>query len=90
MATLQEKVQCCFKYDATKPEVKKNEICEGTNCLKAALSSGLTSLQVMDASARSVSRGSNEVVTLQYLVPWPSTPTYRVKTRVSKCYDYHH
>jgi len=47
MATVQEKVQCWFYYDATKPEVTENRICEGTDCLKAALSSGVTSLQVM-------------------------------------------
>jgi len=40
----------------------------------------------MVASARSVSRGSNEAVTLLYLVPWPSCPTYRVKTQDSGCY----
>jgi len=53
MATLQEKVQCWSKYDATMPRVTENKICEGTDCLKAALSSGITSLQVMVASARS-------------------------------------
>ena len=31
---------------------------EGTYCLKAALSSGVTSFQVVVVSARSVSRGS--------------------------------
>jgi len=36
--------------------------------LKAALSSGVTNLQVMVVSARSVSCGSNEAVTLLYLV----------------------
>jgi len=44
--------------DATKPGVIENRICEGADCLKAALSSGMTSLQVMVALARSVSRGS--------------------------------
>jgi len=38
--------------------VIENRICEGANHLKAALSSGVTSLQVMVASARRVSRGS--------------------------------
>ena len=54
---------------------------EGTDCLKAALSSGVTSLQVVVVSARSVSRGSNEAVTLLYLVSSPSTPPYRVKSQ---------
>jgi len=49
MATLQEKVQCWFQYDATKPQVMENKICECTDCLKAALSSGMTSLQVVVA-----------------------------------------
>ena len=48
--------------------------------LKAALSSGVTSLQVMVVSARSVSSGSNEAVTLLYLVSSPSTRVYREKT----------
>ena len=33
------KVQCWFYYDATKPGVIENKICEGTDCLKAASSS---------------------------------------------------
>jgi len=78
------KVHCCFKYDAIKPEVKEKKKCEDTDCLKAALGSGLTRLQVMVASSRSVSRGSSEAVTLPYLIPWPSTQPYRVKTQVSK------
>ena len=45
-------------YDATKPGVIENRICEGTDCLKAALSSCVTGLQVVVVSARSVSRGS--------------------------------
>jgi hypothetical protein len=40
-------------YVATKPQVE-NKIFEGTDLLKAALSSGITSLWVMVASARSV------------------------------------
>jgi len=68
MATVQEKVHCWFWYDATKPGVIENRICEGTDCLKAALSSGVTSVQVMVVLARSVSCGSNEAVTLLYLV----------------------
>jgi len=46
--------------------VIENRICEGADCLKAALSSGVTGLQVMVAASRSVSRGSNEVVTSLY------------------------
>ena len=68
----------------------ERKICEGTTCLKAALSSGVTRLQVMVASARSVSWESNEAVTLLYLVPRPSTQTYRVKTQDSKHYDSRH
>jgi len=41
--------------------VIENRICEGTDCLKAALSSCMTRLQVMVVLARSVSRGRNEV-----------------------------
>jgi hypothetical protein len=59
-------------------------ICKCTDCLKAPLSTGMTDLRVMVASARSVSWGSNEAVSLLYLVHWPSTRTYRVKTQDSK------
>ena len=89
MATVQVKVQCWFYYDSTKPGVIENRICEGTDCLKAALSSGVTSLQVVFVSARSVSRGSNEAVTLLYLVSSPSTPTYRLKSQDLKHYVSH-
>jgi len=77
--------------------VIENRICEGTDCLKAALSSGVTSLQVVVVLARSVSRGSmkceqgeHEAVTMLYRVPWPSSPTYRVKTQDLKHYVSHH
>jgi len=60
--------------------VIENRICEGTDCLKAVISSGIASLQVMVASARSMSWGSNEAVTLLYLVTWPGTLTYSLKT----------
>jgi len=46
-------VQCWFYYDATKPGVIENWICEGADCLKPALSSGVTSLQFVVVSARS-------------------------------------
>jgi hypothetical protein len=62
----------------------ENTFCEGTDRLQAALQSGMTSLQVIIASARSVGWGSNETVTLLCLVPWPISPTYRVKTGDSK------
>ena len=68
----------------------ENKICKSTDCLKTALSSGVTSLQVMVASGRSVNRVSNEAVTLLYLVPWPSWPTYTAKTQDSKHYVRHH
>ena len=86
------KVHCWFSYDATEPGVIEKVLIdsEGTDCLKAALSSGVTSLQVVVASARSVSRGSNEAVTLLCLVSSPSTPTYRVKSQHSKHYVSHH
>ena len=67
----------------------ENRIFEVTDCLKAALSSGVTSLQVVVVSARIVSRGSNEAVTLLYLVPSPSTAVYREKKQDSKHIDYH-
>jgi len=52
MATCQKKLKYCYQYDATKPGVIENIIFEGTECLKAALSSGVTSLHDMVASAR--------------------------------------
>ena len=52
------KVQCWFYYDATKPGVIENRICEGTDSLKTELSSGVISLQVVFVSARSMSWGS--------------------------------
>jgi hypothetical protein len=61
-----ENLQCLFKYDATKPDVIDYKICEGTDCLKAAISSGVSSLHVMVASARGV---SIEADSWLYLVP---------------------
>ena len=80
MVTMHENVERWFLNDASKPEVMECKICEGTDRMKAALRSGMTSLQVMVALARSVGWGSNKALTLLYLVTWPSTPTYRVKT----------
>jgi hypothetical protein len=68
----------------------REHICESPGRLIAALQSGMTSLQVIIASGRSVGWGSNETLTLLYLVHWPSTPTYRVKTQDSECFDSHH
>jgi len=89
MATVEGNVQCSFYYDATKPGVIENRICEGADCLKAALSSGVTSLQDVVVSARSVSSRSNETVTLLCLVCSPSCLTYIEKKQDSKNIDYH-
>jgi hypothetical protein len=59
-----------------------NKFFEGSHCLKAAVRSGVTSIQIMVASARSVGWGCNEAVTLLYLVTRPSTPNYRVKNKI--------
>jgi len=50
----------------------------------------MTSLQGVFVSATSVGRGSNEAVTLLYLIAWPITPTYGLKTQYSKHYYYDH
>jgi len=52
------------------PGVIEKRSCEVADCPKAALSSGVASLPVMVASARSANRGSNESLTLLYLEPW--------------------
>jgi len=70
--------------------VIESKICKRTNQLETPLSNGVTSLQAMVASARSVRMGSDEVVTLVYLLPRLSSLTCRVNTQVLKCYDYHH
>jgi len=59
-------------------------IYEGTDHLKAALSSGMTSLEGIVALSRRVGWRRNKEVTLLYVVLWPSTPSYRVKTEDSK------
>jgi hypothetical protein len=38
---------------------------------------------------KSVGWGINKAVTLLYVVPWPSSLTYRVKTQDLKGYDSH-
>jgi len=84
MATLQEKVRCWLQYNATKCKVIENKICEGTNCLKAAWSSGVTSLEGIVAPARIVGWRSNDKASLLYVLPLPSTRTCAVKTQHSK------
>jgi len=65
-------------------EVIENKICDGADRLKAVLSSGMTSLQSLVAQARIVGCRSNEAVSLLYLITWPSTMTYIVKTQYLK------
>jgi hypothetical protein len=46
---------CTFGFSMLQQSLgKENRFCEGTDHLKAALSNGMTSLQVVVASARSV------------------------------------
>jgi hypothetical protein len=59
-------------------------MCEGTECLNAALSSGMTNQQVVVVHARSVGWGSNEAMTLLYLVPYQSALLYSMQTQVSE------
>jgi len=51
VATLHEKSAVLGLVVATKPWLIENHICEGTDCLNAALSSAMTSLCVIVASA---------------------------------------
>jgi hypothetical protein len=90
MVTLHENVQFLFQYDAVNARVTENKVCEGTDHLKAALTSGMRSQNVTVFSARSVDCGRSEAVTLLFLVPWTRTLTYRVKTQDSKHYNSHH
>jgi len=66
-----------------------NKFSEGSDRLNAAIRSGMTSVQVIVASAASVGWGSNKAVILLYLVTWPSTLRCRVKKQDSKHYDSH-
>ena len=66
MVAMHEKVRCWFSNDTSKPEVIVYRICEGTHRLKAAFRSGMTSLQFMVVSARSVGWESNKAVTLMF------------------------
>jgi len=81
MATLQDKDQSYFKYDATKPDMRENKICEGIDCLNATLSSDMTSLQAKVASARIVDRESNGLIFL-HVGPYPSAHMYSMQTQV--------
>jgi len=83
-ATLQEKVHCWLQYNGTKCKVIENKICEGTDCLKAAWSSDVTSLECIVAPARIVGWRSYDKVLLLYVLPLPSTMTCVVKTQGSK------
>jgi len=80
MATLQDKDQCYFKYNTTKPDVIENRICEGIDCLNATLSSDMTSLQAKVASARIVGRESKGLMFL-HVVPYPITQMYSMQTQ---------
>jgi len=66
--------------------VIENKICEATDCLNAALSSGVTSLYVLIASASGVGWGSSEAVTLLYLIPYPSPHMYSMQTQGSQTF----
>ena len=83
-ATLQEKVHCWLQCNATKCKVIKNKIFEGIDCLKAASSSGVTSLEGIVPPARIVDWRSNDKVSLLYVLPLPNTRTCVVKTQDSK------
>jgi len=63
---------------------REGKICDGTDHLNTTLSSGMTSLQLMVGSARSVGWGSNEAVTLLYLIPYPGTHMYSMQTQGSE------
>jgi hypothetical protein len=66
--------------------VIENEICESTDRLKAALSNGMTSVQVKVVSARSLAWGRNEAVTFLYLIPYPSASMYSMQTEGSEIF----
>jgi len=62
--------------------VIEKKIWEGSDCLKAALSIGVTSQQLIVAHARIVGWGSNGVMFI-HLVPYPSAHMYSMQTQVS-------
>jgi hypothetical protein len=65
--------------------VKGSKIRKGTDCLNSALSSGVTSLRVMVASA-SVGWGRNKAVTLLYLIIHSIAHMYSMQTQVSETF----
>ena len=60
----------------------ENKVCEGTDCLNAALSSGVIRQQLMVAHARIVGWGSNRVMFI-HIVPYPNALMYSMQTQVS-------
>jgi len=66
--------------------VIENKNCEGTDCLKAAFTSGMTTLGVMVASARSVGWRRKEAVSFLYLVPYPSALMCSMETHGSETF----
>jgi hypothetical protein len=66
--------------------VIENKICEGTDCVNTVLKSHMTVLCVIVASARSVGMGSNEELTLLYLVSWPSALMCSMETEGSETF----
>ena len=81
MATLQDKDQCYFKYDATKPDVIVNRIWEGIDRLNATLSSDMTSLQAKVASSGIVGQESNGLICscMLYLIQVPICTVWKHK-----------
>jgi len=63
---------------------REGKICDGTDHLNATLNIGMTSLQLMVGSARSVGWGSNEAVILLYLVPYLGAHMYSMQTQGSE------
>jgi hypothetical protein len=61
-------------------------MCGVNERLKAASSSGMTSLWVMVSSALSVGWGMIEAVTFLYLIPFPSALMYSMKHKFQKQY----
>jgi len=82
--TLHEEVHCCLQYNGTKCKAIENKICEDTDCLKAAWSSGVKSLEGIVAPASVVDWRSNDKLSLLYVLPLPSTTTCVAKTQCSK------
>jgi hypothetical protein len=62
MVSLHKNLQFWFQYDSVNAQVIENKVCEDTDHLKAALTSGMTSLNVTVASTRGVGFGRSEAV----------------------------